>query len=138
MSPSIPVIAIFHSSDDISELLRDLLERAGFAVVSAHVDDVRRGRSDVKALMEQHDPFVIVYDLIPPFARHWQFVQHLRQTPQFKQRTFVYTSANADAARELGGHDEPVIELKGVERDFNEVIRAVKLAANREEAAPDD
>jgi hypothetical protein len=28
--------------------------------------------------------------------------------------------------------------LKGVERDFNEVIRAVKLAANREEAAPDD
>lgn len=130
MAPSIPVVALFHSSDDISEVLRDLLERAGFAVVGAHVDDVRRGRSDVKALMEQHDPLVIVFDLIAPFARQWQFVQHLRETPQFERRAFVYTSANANAARELGGHEETVIELTGVDHAFIAVIEAVKKAAN--------
>ncbi len=128
MPRSVPVVAIFNSSDDLTEALRDFLERAGFAVVSAHLDDVRRGRSDVKALMEQHDPFVILYDLIAPFQRHWQFVQHLRETPDFERRAFVYTSANAAAARELGGHSEPVIELHGLERDFNAVVDAVKRA----------
>lgn len=31
--------------------------------------------------------------------------------------------------RELGGHSEPVIELHGLERDFDAVINAVKHAA---------
>ena len=128
MSKSIPVVAIFNSSDDIAETLRDFLERAGFAVVSAHVDEVRRGRSDVKALMDQHDPFVVVYDLIAPFQRQWQFVQHLRETPEFERRAFVYTSANAAAARELGGHSEPVIEVHGRESEYEVISVAVKAA----------
>jgi hypothetical protein len=79
----IVAVAIFHSSDDIAECLRDALV-AGLVVVSPHVDDVRRSRSDVKAMMEQHNPFVIVCDLIPPSTRHWQFVEHLRGTPEFE------------------------------------------------------
>ena len=130
MATSTPAIALFIASDDIAEQLRDLLEREGFVVVSAHVDDVRRARSDVKALMDQHDPSVVVYDLIPPFARHWQFVQHLRQTPEFERRAFVYTSANAAAARELGHHTEPVIEVRGLDRDFDAILQAVKRAMN--------
>jgi len=81
--------------------------------------------------MEQHDPFVVVYDLIPPFERHWQFVQHLRATPEFERRAFVYTNANGAAAHTLGGHNEPVIELHGLERDYEAVVNAVKLAATR-------
>jgi hypothetical protein len=91
MATSIPVVAIFNSSADIAEEMRDLLGRAGFVVVSAHVDEVRRARSDVKALME-HDPSVIVYELIPPFQRPWHLVQHLHATPEFQRRTFVHTA----------------------------------------------
>ena len=129
MPTVVPVVAIFHSSDDITEMLRDLLERNGFVAVSAHVDDVRRARSDVKAFMEQHDPFVVVYDLIAPYARHWQFLNHLRQTPDFERRVFVLTSANAAAAQELGGHNEPVIELLGRPSDFDAVLDAVRVGA---------
>jgi CheY-like chemotaxis protein len=128
MPTSVPVVAIFNSSDDMVEMLRDLLERHGFVAVSAHVDDVRRARSDVKAFMEQHDPFVVVYDLIAPFERHWQFLNHLRQTPDFERRAFILTSANAAAARELGGDNEHVIELLGRRSEFEAVLDAVKAA----------
>jgi CheY-like chemotaxis protein len=129
MRTSTPVVAIFNSSDDVIELLRDLLERAGLVAVSAHVDDVRRARSDVKAFMEQHDPFVVVYDLIPPFERHWQFLDHLRETPDFERRAFVLTSANPKAARELAHREEPVFELLGRDTDLAAVVDAVKRAA---------
>ena len=45
MPTSVPVVAIFNSSDDLIEMLRDVLERQGFVAVSAHVDDVRRART---------------------------------------------------------------------------------------------
>jgi CheY-like chemotaxis protein len=128
MPSSVLVVAIFNSSDDISEMLRDLLERRGFVAVSARVDDVRRARSDVKAFMEQHDPFVVVYDLIPPFERHWQFLTHLRETPDFKRRSFVLTSANPAVAQELGP-GERVLPLLGRPADLDAVIEAVKVAA---------
>lgn len=121
-------VAIFNSSDDLGELLRDALEQKGFVVVSARVDDVRRARSDVKALMEQHDPLVVVYDLIPPFARQWNFVMHLRQTPDFERRAFVFTSANAAAARNDAGHTEPIVELLGRDEDCQAVVDAVNAA----------
>jgi hypothetical protein len=128
MPSSVLVVAIFNSSDDISEMLRDLLERRGFVAVSARVDDVRRARSAVKAFMEQHDPFVVVYDLIPPFERHWQFLTHLRETPDFKRRSFVLTSANPAVAQELGP-GERVLPLLGRPADLDAVIEAVKVAA---------
>ena len=78
--------------------------------------------------MEQHDPFVVVYDSIAPFQRQWQFVQHLRETPEFERRAFVYTSANAAAARELGGHSEPVIGVHGRDSEYEVVSVAVKAA----------
>jgi DNA-binding NarL/FixJ family response regulator len=125
---TVPVVAIFNSSDDVSEMLRDLLEREGLVVVSARVDDVRRARSDVRAFMEQHDPLVVVYDLIPPFARQWQFLTHLRQTPDFERRAFVLTSANAAAAQKDGGHNERIIELLGRQSDLEAIVNAVKMA----------
>ena len=128
MPSSVLVVAIFNSSDEISEMLRDLLERRGFVAVSARVDDVRRARSDVKAFMEQHDAFVVVYDLIPPFERHWQFLNHLRETPDFKRRSIVLTSANAAVAQELGP-GERVLALLGRPAHLDAVVEAVKVAA---------
>ena len=122
-------VAIFNSSEDLAELLRDALEQNGFVVITARVDDVRRARSDVKALMEQHDPLVVVYDLIPPFVRQWNFVTHLRQTADFVRRAFVFTSANAAAARNDVGHTEPIVEVLGRDADCQAVVDAVKTAA---------
>ena len=105
---ALPVVAIFNSSDDMIELLRIEFERHDFVVLSAHVSEVRRGTVDLKSLIEQHKPNVIVYDLIPPYDRQWQFLDHLRQTSPLNRIPFVITCSNEKAARELTGRDEQV------------------------------
>src|SRR5947207_5893269 len=111
MPSTLPVVAIFNSSDDMIELLRLEFERHDFVVLSAQVSEVRRGTIDLKSMLDQHKPQVIVYDLIPPYDRQWQFLDHLRQTSPLNGIPFVITSTNEKAARELSGRDELVYEV---------------------------
>ena len=129
MPSAMPVVAVFNSSDDLIEMLRIAFERENFVVLSAHVSDVRRGTIDLKNLIEQHKPNVIVYDLIPPYDRQWQFLDHLRQTSPLDGIPFVITSCNEKPARELGGRDELVHEVLGRPFDVAALIDAVRRAA---------
>ena len=36
-------VAVFNTSDDVIELLRIVLEQAGFAVVVSHIVDIKKG-----------------------------------------------------------------------------------------------
>ena len=129
MPSALPVVAIFNSSDDMIELLRLEFERHDFVVLSAHVSEVRQGTIDLKSLVDQHKPHVIVYDLIPPYDRQWQFLDHLRQTSPLNRIPFVITCSNAKAARELTGRDEQVYEVLGRPYDVDALIDAVRRAA---------
>lgn len=90
-----PVVVIFNSNDDVVEMLRFAFERAGLVVVSGHIDAVRRGHQRLSDFVQEHNPSVIVYDLVPPYDRSWTFLEHLRETPSLKGRRFVITSTNA-------------------------------------------
>jgi CheY-like chemotaxis protein len=129
MTSALPVVGIFNSSDDMIELLRLEFERHDFVVVSAHVSEVRQGTIDLKSLVDQHKPQVIVYDLIPPYDREWRFLDHLRQTSPLNRIPFVITCSNAKAARELTGRDEQVYEVLGRPFDVDALIDAVRRAA---------
>jgi CheY-like chemotaxis protein len=131
MSPSSkpPCVAIFNSSDDIIDMLRMLIEQAGFAAVAGHVDDIRSGSLDLKNFVEQHDPLVIVYDVAPPYDRAWQFLQHLRARPPLAGRQFVITTTHAGHVRELIGRDEKVYEIVGKPFDLDQIVQAVKEAS---------
>jgi DNA-binding response OmpR family regulator len=124
-----PVVAILNSNDDVVELLRDLLERAGFVTVTGHIDDVRRGDLDLVNLVKQHEPNVIVYDLVPPYDRSWNYLHLLRNTAPLQGRPFVLTSVNADRAREVVGRSEIVYEIVGKPLDLDEIVTAVKEAS---------
>jgi CheY-like chemotaxis protein len=124
-----PCVAVFNSSDDIVDMLRILLEQAGFAVVAGHISDIKSGTLDLPALVLQHDPKVIVYDVAPPYDRNWQFLQHLRQRPPLAKRQFVVTSTHVGHVRELVGRDERVYEIVGKPFDLEEIVRAVKEAS---------
>jgi CheY-like chemotaxis protein len=128
MSTKAPVIAVFNSSDDMVELLRVLFERHGFVVVSSHITSIRKGELDLAAFVGQHQPDVVVYDVIPPYDRQWRFLEHLRQTSPLKALPFVLTSSNASATRELAGTDEQVIEVLGRPFEFDALVDAVKRA----------
>lgn len=124
-----PVVAILNSNDDLVELLRTVLEQAGFVTATGHIDDVRRGRLDLINFVRQHDPSVIVYDLVPPYDRSWNYLHHLRDSEPLRGRPFVLTSVNADRARDVVGNSEMVYEVVGKPFDLDAVVRAVKEAS---------
>lgn len=130
-SPSLPrVIAIFNANDDVLELLRIYFEDHGFLVVSGHVSSIRRGEFDLVAFMRQHDPNVIVYDVVPPYDRSWRLLEHLRQHEPLKGRPFVLTTTNVRRLRELTSSTEEVHEIVGKPYDLDNLLKAVRRAAS--------
>ena len=129
MSTRPPVVAILNSNDDLVELLRSLLEQAGFVTVTGHVDEVRRGELDLVNFVKQHEPNVIVYDLVPPYDRSWKYLHLLRDSEPLKGRPFVLTSVNADRASEVVGRSEMVYEVVGKTTDLDRIVAAVKEAS---------
>ena len=133
----IPVtVAVFNANEDVVEMLRIVLENAGFVVVSAHVDDIRRGMTNLADFIEEHDPRVIVFDLVPPYDRSWRFVEHLKSAPRMKGRAFVLTSTNAKRAEDLSRGATDIHEILGKPYDLDEVVRAVRGAAGLESTLP--
>jgi DNA-binding NtrC family response regulator len=122
-------VAVLNGLADIVELWRLSLEDRGFIVVSATLDDIRRGGSDLKALIEAHDPCVVIYDITPPYDRSWQYLEHLRTAGPLKGRRLVLTTTNERRVRELIGSQEPIIEIFGKPYDLEQVLAAVERAA---------
>ena len=122
-----PVVAIFNSNDDIVEMLRFALEHAGLIVVSGHVDAIRRGQQRLSDFVEEHNPSVILYDVVPPYDRSWRFLEHLRETPSLRGRRFVITSTNPQRVREVAG-EEHVLEIVGKPHDLEAIVTTVESA----------
>ena len=123
-----PVVAVLNSNDDIVELLRMVLEHAGLVVVSAHLDAIRRGEQSLTGFVEEHDPDLILYDLVPPYDRSWRFLEHVRESPYMANRKFVVTSTNAARATEIIGNATHVYEVIGKPYDIEEIVRVVQRA----------
>ena len=130
------VVAVLNTNDDIVEMLRIVLEHAGFVVVSAHVDAVRRGEQSLADFVEEHDPELILYDLTPPYDRSWRFLEHLRETPHLAGRKFIITSTNAARAADIIGNAAHVYEVIGKPYDIDEIVRAVRRATGRDADLP--
>jgi hypothetical protein len=122
-----PVVAVINTNPDLVELLKDRIEAAGLVVLVLHVADLRAGL-DVGAVLSQHDPEVIVYDVVAPLNRSWRFLEHLRATA-FKGRRFVLTSPNAKALTNLVGKDEKIYEILDDAGDIDGIVQAVREAA---------
>jgi DNA-binding response OmpR family regulator len=128
MANPAPTIAVFNTSDDVVELLRIVFERQGFIVISAHLDDIKRGSVDVEPFIRQHRPSAVVYDIAPPYDRQWAFMNHMRALPVFEGIPFVLTTTNAARVREIVGPDTDVREIVGKPYDLDELVAAVKTA----------
>lgn len=129
-SSSVPiVVAIINTNPEVVRVLRVSLERAGFVTFAVHLEDIRTGEADMKSLLEEHDPRVVVYDLAPPYDVHWRFLDHLRKSTHFGDRRFVLTSVNVRAAQRIVHLEETVYEVVGKDADMLEVVRAVKEAS---------
>ena len=125
---SFQAVAVLNTSPDTIEMLRRVLQHAGFAVVTGYIHDIRDGRLDVAAFMREHDPSVVVYDIALPYDQQWTFFQHLKSRPALAGRSFVLTTTNAAEVEKVAGHDEHVYEIIGKPYDLGDIVRAVKEA----------
>jgi DNA-binding NtrC family response regulator len=121
-------VAILNTNDDVVELLRVALEQAGFVVVSAQIDAIRRGHASLQQFVADNNPRVLIYDLVPPYDRSWRFLQHTMEGPGMDGRRFIITSTNAAAARELSGAEPDVYEILGKPYDIDAIVNAVSEA----------
>jgi CheY-like chemotaxis protein len=126
---SFGVVALFNSNPDAIVLITRLLESAGFTVVSALIPEVRDGRCDVDALMTDHDPSVVVYDIDPPYEENWAMFEDVRARPSMSDCRFVITAADAAEVERLAGHDERIFEVVDKNSGLGDLAHAVKEAA---------
>ena len=94
MTDEPPVVAVFNSNDDTVELIRAWFEGAGIVVVSAHLDEVKRGSVDLMSFVDQHKPAAVRDRHRPAVQRSWMFVQHLISTSPLSGVPAVFTTTN--------------------------------------------
>lgn len=123
------VVAIVDTNPEIVRMLRISLEKAGFVALAIFVEDIKTGSANLKSMLQEHDPRVIVYDIAPPYDQNLRFLEHLRTTTDFQHRKFVLMSVNVRVAQEFVGREETVHEVLGKDTDILEIVRAVKEAS---------
>lgn len=123
--PESNIVAIINSNEDIVEAIRLILGDAGFVTVGAHLVDFKKGRQDLVAFLEEHNPSVIVLDIAPPYDENWNFFQLMKNTQAVKGRQFVLTTTNKKVLEDLVG-ETVSIELVGKPFDLDEIVKAVQ------------
>jgi len=130
-----PVVAVFNTSEDTTDLLRFVLEHAGLVVVTAFTNMLRDGRIDFAAFMREHRPEVIVYDVAIPYEPNWRLYEHFRDSPACEDVSFVVTTTNVGQLRKIAGQQQELHEIIGKPYDLDEVVRAVMTRLRRPVAA---
>jgi DNA-binding response OmpR family regulator len=125
------VVAVFNTSQDTVDVLRIVLEQAGFVVVSAYTYELREGDVDLETFVRQHSPQAIVYDVALPYEANWRLFQHIRGLPILAGTQFVITTTNAAQVRKIAGKDVEIFEIVGKPYDMNLVVAAVRKAVER-------
>jgi CheY-like chemotaxis protein len=121
------VVAVFNTSEDTTDMLRQLFEHDGFVVVSAFTHQIRDGHVELEALVRQHRPDVIVYDIAIPYEQNWRLFENIRSSPACAGIPFVLTTTNEAQVRNVAG-DAPLLELVGKPYDLDRLLERVKAA----------
>jgi CheY-like chemotaxis protein len=119
-------VAVLNSNEDVVEMLRSLLEGAGFNTVTGRVPELKRGEEDLIAFLKTHNPDVIIYDIAPPYHENWNFLKLVLDTDVAKGRKFVLTTANERLLREAAGKDIEVFEIAEKPDNLNAILTAVR------------
>ena len=131
MTETPAVVAVFNTSEDTTDMLRVVLEQAGFTVVTAFTTALRDGKVDLEALMRQHRPAVVVYDVALPYDANWRLFEHIKASPACDGVQFVITTTNAAHLLAVAGEGQPVLEIVGKPYDLAQLVKAVTNALRR-------
>jgi DNA-binding response OmpR family regulator len=133
------VVALFNSSDDTVDMVRQMLDASGFnCLVGCHFTDLRKGHVDFTKYLSEHDPEVVIIDISPPYEQNWQFFKTLRDADAMKGRGLVLTTTNKDRLDEVTGTDSMALEIVGKPYDLRQIELAITGAIRKasERASP--
>ena len=122
-----PVVAVVDTSEEIVELLSQVLAQEGWCVAVAYAPDFKRGRQDLDAFLAAHDPAVVVWDIALPYEENWAFFRSVRDSTAGRACRFVLTTTNKRALEALVG-PTPAHEIVGKPYDLEELVEAVRRA----------
>jgi CheY-like chemotaxis protein len=125
------VVGVFNSSQDTIDMLRELFEHHGMVVVTTYTNQLRDAETDLEALMRQHHPDVIVYDISPPYEPNWRLMQHIRAAPVCAGVPFVLTTTNAVQVKKIASTSDEILEIIGKPYDLGQVLEAARRAVER-------
>jgi CheY-like chemotaxis protein len=123
-----PLVAIINTSIETIELLREILEDEGYAVVADYVVTFKQDRKDLATFFAEHQPQAVIYDVAIPYEANWQFaLEHVIPASGLSFRRFIFTTTNKAVLEALVG-PTPAIELVGKPFDLEEILGAVQRA----------
>jgi CheY-like chemotaxis protein len=128
-------VCVFNTTPDIIELLRIVLEQAGFVVASAFTYELRDSKVDIEQLVREHRPELVIYDIAPPYAENWQLFLHFRQMPALKGLKFLLTTTNIKRVKEVSDTSQEMFEIVGKHYDLGMIVEAVKKEIGDPKAA---
>jgi CheY-like chemotaxis protein len=126
--PTPPTVLIVNGLQDTIDMLRLVLEDAGFRVVDMQARDVRRGEADLAAAVALHRAAAVLYDVAIPYAENWRAVQACLNDPALADVGFVLTTTNKRALEGIVG-TTGTLEIIGKPYDLFAVVDAVRQAA---------
>ena len=127
----LPTVAVINGLQDTIDMLRFVLEDAGFRVVDTQARDVRRGEVDLAEFVQRHDAAVVLYDIAIPYDENWRALQERRAAPALAKTPFVVTTTNQRALEGVVGPTDAV-EIIGKPYDLHRIVDAVRRAAGRQ------
>jgi DNA-binding NtrC family response regulator len=123
-----PVVGIINTSPDTVEMLRIVLENAGFVVVSTYTHELRGLQVDIEAIVRQYQPKLFIYDIAPPYDKNWREFLTTSSMPALKGINFIVTTTNCRHVKAVAGEDREVFEIVGKPYDLDILVAAVKEA----------
>ena len=127
----LPTVAVINGLQDTIDMLRFVLEEAGFRVVDTQARYVRRGEVDLAEFVQQHDAGVVLYDIAIPYEENWRALEERRAAPALAKTPFVVTTTNQRALEGVVGPTDAV-EIIGKPYDLHRIVDAVRRAAGRQ------